>query len=170
MTDTDATNDKSPLAEMNSISLSPIGIIHTPFTATKEIPIQTLLGADIGGQIELFPPYEEGLLDLLGFSHVFLLYHFHQSRSEKLVSEPFLEKVKRGIFSIRSPHRPNHIGLSIVRLERIEGNCLFFFGVDMLDGTPLLDIKPYVPHFDMRPEARAGWLDKHFGEDHPSSK
>ena len=103
-----------------------------------------------------------GLKDLDGFSHAIIIYYFHQSQKEKVVGKSFLEDKKHGIFAIRSPHRPNHIGLSIVKIKRIEANKLYFTEVDMLDGTPVLDIKPYVKYFDNREEVKCGWLDKHF--------
>ncbi len=103
-----------------------------------------------------------GLKDLDGFSHAILIYHFHKSESEKLVGKPYLENEEHGIFAIRSPHRPNHIGLSVVRIMRIEANRLYFSEVDILDGTPLLDIKPYVRQFDSRDDAVSGWIERHF--------
>ena len=105
---------------------------------------------------------EDGLKDSAAFSHAILLYYFHQSHSEKAVGRPFLENEEHGIFAIRSPHRPNHIGLSVVRIKSVEGNRLHFTQVDILDGTPLLDIKPYVKQFDSRENAVCGWIDKHF--------
>jgi tRNA-Thr(GGU) m(6)t(6)A37 methyltransferase TsaA len=106
----------------------------------------------------MFPEYAEGLKDLDGFSHIYLLYHFHLSRKAELLQKPFMDDRKRGVFAIRSPSRPNPIGLSIVNLIGIEGNIITFRGVDILDGTPLLDIKPYVPDFDAFESERTGWL------------
>jgi len=142
-----------------AISFTPIGIIHTPFTTLDGMPIQPSGASDVKGEIILEQPYEEGLRDLDGFSHIILLYHFHLSKGYRLTVTPFLDTVARGLFSTRAPRRPNPIGLSIVRLERIDGLCLHVQGVDVLDGTPLLDIKPWVPAFDVRENARAGWLD-----------
>lgn len=142
-----------------AISFTPIGIIHTPFTTLDGMPIQPPGAGDVKGEIILEPQYKEGLRDLDGFSHIFLLYHFHLSKGYRLRVTPFLDTVARGLFSTRAPRRPNPIGLSIVRLVRIDGLTLHIQGVDVLDGTPLLDIKPWVPAFDVRENARAGWLD-----------
>jgi tRNA-Thr(GGU) m(6)t(6)A37 methyltransferase TsaA len=144
------------------ITIKPIGTIHTPYDKDADIPIQGRFRPDASGWVELDPAYAGGLRDLDGFSHAFLLYHLHASDRVTLAGTPFLENRKHGIFAIRSPHRPNHIGMSVVAIERIEENCLYFRHVDMLDGTPLLDIKPYVTHFDCFPDARCGWIDKHF--------
>jgi tRNA-Thr(GGU) m(6)t(6)A37 methyltransferase TsaA len=108
--------------------------------------------------VVISPEYQEGLQDLEGFSHLFLIYHFHLSQQYNLKVTPFLDVTTRGVFATRAPARPNPIGLSVVRLERIEGNTLFILDVDVVDGTPLLDIKPYVPAFDAQPGARSGWL------------
>ena len=102
--------------------------------------------------------YVKGLLDLDGFSHAILLYHFHLSAREEILAKPYLEDQEHGIFAIRGPHRPNHIGFSVVRITRIKGNRLYFAEVDVLDGTPVLDIKPYVKQFDSRPDAVSGWI------------
>jgi tRNA-Thr(GGU) m(6)t(6)A37 methyltransferase TsaA len=145
------------------VRLTPIGIIHTPYGEAKEMPVQGRFKADVEGWIELEQRYVPGLKDLDGFSHLILIYYFHRSDTEELQGQPYLEDEIHGIFAIRSPHRPNHLGLSIVRLQRIEGSRIYFTDVDMLDGTPLLDIKPYVEHFDRREDVRSGWLDAHFG-------
>ena len=144
------------------IDLNPIGIIRTPYTEPKEMPIQGRFKDDVEGWIELREEYDPGLKDLDGFSHLVLIYYFHRSDREELQGRPYLEDETHGIFAIRSPHRPNHLGLSIVRLQRIEGNRIYFTEVDMLDGTPLLDIKPHVEHFDRREGVKSGWVDKHF--------
>ena len=144
------------------IRIKPIGIIHTPYHKHADIPIQGRFKSDVKGCAKIDPEYMEGLKDLDGFSHAFLLCHFHASDRVTLTGQPFLENQEHGIFAIRSPHRPNHIGLSVVEIERIEDNRIYFTHVDMLDGTPLLDIKPYVTHFDCFPEASCGWIDKHF--------
>jgi len=146
----------------SNINMKPIGIIHTSYKEPKGIPIQGKFEKGVTGKIELFPEYEQGLKDIEGFSHIILIYYFNRSKDEKLISKPFLEDKSHGIFAIRSPHRPNHIGFSIVRLEKIEKNVITFSEVDMLDNTPLLDIKPYVSHFDSRENVINGWLDKHF--------
>ncbi len=144
------------------IKLKPIGIIHTPYKEPKGIPIQGKFEKGITGKVELFPEYKQGLKDIEGFSHIILIYHFDRSKDEKLISKPFLEDESHGIFAIRGPHRPNHIGFSIVKLKKIENNIVTFSEVDILDGTPLLDIKPYVSHFDSRENVKNGWLEKHF--------
>ncbi len=141
------------------ISVTSIGIIQTPFKDINGMPIQPSGARDVPGQLVLDPRYEEGLCDLDGFSHLILLYHFHLSKGYSLMVKPFLDTVTRGLFATRAPRRPNPIGLSIVRLNRIDGRILHLLDVDMLDGTPLLDIKPYVPVFDIRSDARAGWLE-----------
>ena len=143
-----------------AISVISIGIIQTPFKDINGMPIQPSGAQDVPGQLVLDPQYEEGLCDLDGFSHLILLYHFHLSKGFSLKAKPFLDTVERGLFSTRAPRRPNPIGLSIVRLNRIDGRILHILDVDMLDGTPLLDIKPYVPTFDIRSDARAGWLEQ----------
>lgn len=142
-----------------AISVTSIGIIQTPFKDINGMPIQPSGARDVPGQLVLDPRYEEGLCDLDGFSHLILLYHFHLSKGYSLMVKPFLDTVERGLFATRAPRRPNPIGLSIVRLNRIDGRILHLLDVDMLDGTPLLDIKPYVPTFDIRSDARAGWLE-----------
>ena len=144
------------------IRIKPIGIIHTPYKEPKGIPIQGKFEKDVKGQIEIFSQYQKGLKDIEGFSHLILIYYFDRAKGEKLIGKPFLEDEPHGIFAIRSPMRPNHIGVSIVRLEKVENNSITFSEIDILDGTPLLDIKPYVSHFDSRENVKNGWLDKHF--------
>ncbi len=143
---------------MKSIRYRPIGVIRTPFKKLAGMPIQPAGARRIRGTIELSAGYEAGLKDLDGFSHVILLYHFHRSRGYDLQVTPFLDSKRRGLFATRAPKRPNPIGLSVVRLIRIKGRTLAVEGIDVLDGTPLLDIKPYVPAFDRPKSARAGWL------------
>jgi len=147
---------------MQQIIMHPIGIIHSPYEQAEPVPIQGIFKSDAQACIELKTEYAEGLKDLDGFSHAIILYYFHRSHREQTLARPYLEENKHGIFAIRSPHRPNHIGLSVVRIEKIEANRLYFTQVDMLDGTPVLDIKPYVRYFDGRDEVKCGWLDKHF--------
>lgn len=142
------------------ISFSSIGTIHTPFSNLEGMPIQPSGAKDVKGTIILEPQYEKGLRDLDGFSHIILLYHFHRSKGYQLMVKPFLDTVQRGLFSTRAPRRPNPIGLSIVELERIDGLTLHIQGIDVLDGTPLLDIKPWVPTFDVHENTRSGWLVK----------
>ena len=141
----------------NEIIYTPIGIIHTPYSRKEETPIQGCFSPNNRGQIELYPEYIEGLKNLEGFSHIILLYHFHRSEGFQLLTKPFLDKEKKGIFAIRYFARPNPIGLSIVKLFQIRDNVLEIGEVDMLDGTPLLDIKPYVPQFDIKDHVMDGW-------------
>jgi tRNA-Thr(GGU) m(6)t(6)A37 methyltransferase TsaA len=143
---------------MDQISYKPIGIIHSPFKEPKGTPIQPTAGHSADGTVELFPEYAGGLEDLDGFSHVFLIYHFHRSKESSLKVRPFMDDQTRGVFSTRAPDRPNPIGISEVQLLKIEGNVLHVRELDILDGTPLLDIKPYVPEFDAREATKRGWL------------
>jgi len=149
--------------------LKPIGIIHTPYKRDEEVPFQAFESEEVG-EIEVFKEYEEGLKDIEGFSHLIILYLFHRSikRSVKkkhflkslgLLVKPYLDDTPRGLFATRSPNRPNPIGLTIVQLLKREGNILRVKGIDMLDGTPLLDIKPYVPKFDQKNNVKIGWLE-----------
>lgn len=142
-----------------NIVFQPIGIIHSPFTGKKETPIQGVFSGDARGTVEIYPQYIEGLKDIEGFSHLFLLYHFHRAGACKLRLTPFLEDTEHGIFAIRHFNRPNPIGLSIVKLLGVRDNVLDIGEVDILDGTPLLDIKPYVPKFDTRSDSTGGWVD-----------
>lgn len=145
---------------MDEIKLKPIGFIHTPFEKPKGIPIQTTAAKGVKGRVEVFPEFVEGLKDLEGFSHLILIYHFHLARITALQVTPFLDTEKRGVFATRAPSRPNHIGLSVVELEKVEGNDLFVKDVDIVDGTPLLDIKPFVLQFDFKEVTKTGWLGK----------
>ncbi len=144
---------------MDTVQLKPIGIIHTPFKEQKGTPIQPKRGKGIEGTIEIFPEYVEGLADLDGFSHIYLIFHLDRSEGFKLKVIPYLDDVERGVFATRAPRRPNPIGLSIVKLNRIEGSILYIEDIDILDGTPLLDIKPYVHNFDEPQDYRIGWLE-----------
>lgn len=143
-----------------AIEFKPIGRIRSPFSDPKGMPIQPSGAVGVRGTVDLFEEFREGLKDLDGFSHLILLYHFHLSRGFSLTVVPFLDDEERGVFATRAPRRPNPIGLSIVRLERIEGTVLHICNVDVLDDTPLLDIKPFVPAFDAQEGVRAGWLEK----------
>ena len=142
----------------NKIHYNPIGIIHTPFKEIQGTPIQPLYAKNIKGTIELQSELVEGLIDLEGFSHVILLYHFHLSKQCSLNVVPFLDNTSRGVFATRAPARPNPIGLSIVKLVRIENNILHIENVDVVDGTPLLDIKPHIGEFEDQDLIRTGWL------------
>ncbi len=143
-----------------AILYKPIGVIHSEHFMAEKTPIQSIYAQGCKGRVEILPEFAEGLCDLDGFSHVYLLYHFHQAGSASLMIKPFLQDVKRGVFATRSPRRPNPIGLSIVELVRREGNVLYLDGVDILDGTPLLDIKPYTAKFDRVETSRNGWQDE----------
>jgi len=145
------------------ITFRPIGVIHSPFKDIAEMPVQPTGQASAPGTAEVFPEFAEGLRDLEGFSHVILLYHLHEVRRSDLTVTPFLGSAPHGVFATRAPTRPNPIGMSIVKLSSIEGNVLHLGNLDVLDGTPLLDIKPYVPDFDAPEGARAGWLEHVLG-------
>ncbi len=137
-----------------------IGIIHTPFKMVAGMPVQSALAKGIKGTVVMDDEFVEGLLDLDGFSHIFLIYWFHQSKDYELQVVPFLDQQSHGLFATRAPKRPNRIGLSVVKLIKIEGNIIEFENADMLDGTPLLDIKPYIPEFDIHQVEKTGWMDK----------
>ena len=141
------------------IPMRPIGIVHTPFTELEGMPIQPPGAGGAGGTAEIYEAYAAGLADLDGFSHIVLLYHFHRSSGYDLEVVPFMDDQKRGVFATRAPRRPNPIGLSVVELERIEGRILHIRNPDVVDGTPLLDIKPYVPAFGAPTGVRTGWLE-----------
>jgi tRNA-Thr(GGU) m(6)t(6)A37 methyltransferase TsaA len=149
---------------MDPIQYHPIGIIHTPHKTTEGTPIQPTGAKGVAGTIVIFPEYSAGLADLAGFSHIFILYHFHLSKKFSLKVKPFLDDQKRGLFATRAPSRPNPIGLSVVRLISITESNLEIQDVDVVDRTPLLDIKPYVPDFDIRKVDRFGWIEKKTGE------
>jgi len=140
------------------IIFKPIGVIHSPFTEKDKTPIQASRSQAVG-QVEVYPEFADGLKDIEALSHIYLLYAFHESRGYKLHVKPFLDDREHGIFATRYPYRPNPIGFSVVKLLSRENNILTVEGVDVLDGTPLLDIKPYVPDFDHREEVRAGWYE-----------
>jgi tRNA-Thr(GGU) m(6)t(6)A37 methyltransferase TsaA len=143
---------------MNEVVYTPIGIVRSPFKTVEGTPIQPVGAKGIRGQIELREEFAAGLKDLEGFSHLILIYHFHLSKGFDLEVKPFLDSERRGIFATRAPKRPNPIGVSVVKLINIEGNRLTIEDVDVLDGTPLLDIKPYVPQFDSHEKAQIGWF------------
>ncbi len=145
--------------ELQVLECRPIGIIKTPFDSPKGTPIQPPGGKDIEGKIEVFPEFQKGLKDIEGFSHLILLYHCHKAKPFSLLVKPFLDDALHGVFATRAPSRPNSIGLSIVSLIRVEGCDLFIKDVDIVNNTPLLDIKPYVPKFDMRQNVKSGWLE-----------
>ena len=146
------------------IHYSPIGTIHSPFQELSGMPVQPSSESSAPGTVELLPEYLQGLKDLDGFSHILLIYHLHRSHRRPLTVVPFLDSEERGVFATRAPIRPNPIGISVVKLRRIENNILFVDNLDILDGTPLLDIKPYIPEFDSPPEVRLGWLENAKGK------
>jgi len=141
------------------IEYKPIGVIHSPFTQMKGTPIQPSRADGARGTVEVFPDFTEGLSDLDGFSHIILLCHLHRSTTWRLKVVPYLDTEPRGLFATRAPCRPNPIGLSVVRLVAIEGNVLSIENLDLLDGTPVLDIKPFVAEFDDHRDVRVGWLE-----------
>ena len=142
------------------MELSSIGLIHTPFKSQEGMPIQSSGARGIKGKIVITSEYEKGLTDIDGFSHLILLYHFHLSKGFDLMVTPFMDTTRRGVFATRAPRRPNPIGLSIVRLISRQDNILHILDIDVLDKTPLIDIKPYVPGFDIKQNTSAGWLEK----------
>jgi tRNA-Thr(GGU) m(6)t(6)A37 methyltransferase TsaA len=141
------------------IHLAPIGVIRSPFREPNGTPIQPCLAQGAAGTVELRADLQAGLKDLDGFDRIWLVYWFHQASEHRLLVTPFLDNEKHGVFATRAPARPNAIGISVVRLLRVDGNILEVADLDIIDGTPLLDIKPYVPQFDCYPVERAGWLD-----------
>ena len=143
-----------------TIEYRPIGVIHSAFQQTEGVPIQAAFARRVSGTVELQAKYRDGLQGLAGFSHIVLVYHFHLSEGHSLQVKPFLDEEAHGVFATRAPRRPNAIGISVVRLNRIEGSTLYVSELDVVDGTPLLDIKPYVPQFDDRTGAKIGWLEK----------
>ncbi len=145
--------------QVAKIEVKPIGVIHSPFKNTKDVPIQSFRSNKIG-KIEVFKRFESGLKDIEGFSHIMILYFFHKAKNEKLLVKPYLDKNLHGIFATRYPNRPNRIGISILKLLDRRGNVLVVDGIDVIDGTPLLDIKPYVSKFDVRKNVKDGWLTK----------
>ncbi len=141
-----------------NIAYTPIGTIHSPFQEKEDMPIQPTGAAEVVGTVEVLNEFKDGLVDLDGFSHIILLYHFHRSKDFKLQVVPFMDLEPRGLFSTRAPKRPNPIGLSIVRLDRVQDGILHIRNIDVLDGTPLLDIKPYIPVFDAQDNVSTGWF------------
>lgn len=147
-----------------NICYEPIGIVHSTFFKPDGMPIQPVSRHAGTGIVEVFSPFEDGLKDLEGFSHIILLYHLHKVEEQKLEVQPFLGDKTRGVFATRAPVRPNPIGLSVVRLERIYENRLFISNMDILDETPVLDIKPFIPEFDHYEEVTIGWLEQYRDE------
>ncbi|MCD6232094.1 tRNA (N6-threonylcarbamoyladenosine(37)-N6)-methyltransferase TrmO [Candidatus Aerophobetes bacterium] len=145
---------------MSEIKYQPIGVIHSPFKEPRGVPIQPIAGEGVKGTVEVFPEYTEGLKDIEKFSHIILIYHFHLSQKSSLKVKPYMDDQVHGVFATRAPSRPNHIGISVVHLIKVEGEKLYIKDLDIIDNTPLLDIKPYVPEFDVRQVKKIGWLKK----------
>ena len=159
-----ASADRSPSSSneepMNTTQLRPIGVVHTPFKEPKGTPIQPTMADGASGTVTVFKEFQEGLKDLEGFERIWLICWFHLAPKARLLVTPFLDDQQRGVFATRAPTRPNPIGISSVRLLRVDGNVLTVADVDIVDGTPLLDIKPYAPAFDCYRVKRSGWLDR----------
>jgi tRNA-Thr(GGU) m(6)t(6)A37 methyltransferase TsaA len=153
---------------MKEIIYKPIGVIHSPFKLPQDVPIQSAAAKGVAGSVEVFQEYVEGLMDVEGFSHLILVYHFHLAQPYSLLVTPFIDKKLHGVLATRAPSRPNPIGVSIVRLTKVERNLLDIQDVDIIDGTPLLDIKPFVPKFDQRKAERIGWLKMKIDKMHSS--
>ena len=151
----------------NNIVFKPIGIIHTEFKNKTNVPIQPRF-SNSKGTVEIFPEFTKGLKDLDAFSHIVLIYYFHESKSYDLEVKPYLDEKKRGVFATCAPRRPNNIGVSVVELEKIEKNILYVNKVDMIDKTPLLDIKPYIHDFDTKASAKQGWIKGKIKQNHMS--
>ncbi len=145
---------------MKKIEYRQIGIIRTPFKTPSGTPIQPTGAAGVKAKVEIFPEYCQGLADLEGFSHIILLYLFHLSKKFKLKVKPFLDEELRGLFATRAPARPNPVGISVVRLIKVDDAVLYIEDIDVVDKTPLLDIKPYIPEFDIRKVNRTGWMEE----------
>jgi len=143
-----------------TITFTSIGTIHSPHKELAQIPIQPVFCRDMTGSVVVDAEYAEGLRELEGFSHIFLFYHFHLSHQTRLQLQPYLSDQECGIFATRAPHRPNKLGMSLVRLVDISSNILHVKDLDIADGTPLLDIKPYIRRFDSCDEVRSGWQDQ----------
>lgn len=155
---------------MKEIIMHPIGFISSPFTILSEVPRQASLAESVEAYVEVKKTYQQGLDDLDGFSHALILFYFHKSTREDIKSTPYTGNVARGIFAIRSPHRPNHIGCSVVSIKRIEKNRLYFTRVDMVDKTPVLDIKPYIPSIDNQKTVSLGWVNKYLDQRNENNK
>ncbi len=143
---------------MEPVTFFPVGVVHSPHKELAGMPVQPPSAAGIAGEIEIFPEYAEGLLDIEGFSRIMVFYHLHRSAGPLLSAIPFLDTVPHGVFASRIPRRPNSLGFSVVRLLSRDRNILKIADVDILDGTPVLDIKPYVPEFDSYPNESSGWF------------
>jgi tRNA (adenine37-N6)-methyltransferase len=151
---------------MNEISCKPIGLIRSPFKEPTGTPIQSLAARDVEGTVEIDPEFADGLRDIEGFSRLILIYYFHLCGKSSLLVKPFLDNQTRGVFATRAPARPNPIGVSIVRLVRVEGTRLHIKDMDVVDGTPLLDVKPYIPDFDVAESSKVGWYKSNLAKLH----
>jgi tRNA-Thr(GGU) m(6)t(6)A37 methyltransferase TsaA len=147
-----------PAGPPEAIHYHPVGVVHSPFTKLEGMPLQPVAAPEVRGTVEIHPQFAPGLKDLDGFSHLYLVAHLHRGAPGGLEVVPFLDDTVRGIFATRSPRHPNPIGISVVRLLAVDGSVLEIAGVDLVDGTPVLDIKPYVPKFDSVAAERTGWL------------
>jgi tRNA-Thr(GGU) m(6)t(6)A37 methyltransferase TsaA len=147
-----------PLRRDEVMKVRPIGVIHTPFKCKKDTPIQPFKSKAIG-RVEISKHYQDGLSDIEGFSHLILIYRLHKSKGYRLKVKPFLDDELRGLFATRYPRRPNQIGLTVVKLLKRKGNILSVKGIDIIDGSPLLDIKPYIPAFGPKENVKIGWLE-----------
>ncbi len=143
---------------MSAITYTPIGVVHSPFKEPKNVPIQASVSKDTEGTIEIYPQYTQGLSDLEGFSHILVFYHFHLAKFSSLTVKPFLDDKTHGVFATRSPARPNRLGISALRLTKREANILHVADLDILDASPVLDVKPFVPEFDCRQPTSVGWF------------
>ena len=144
----------------SEFTIKPIGIVHSPFTERKGTPIQPAFDQGTEATLEVFEEYADGLKDLEGFSHIYVIYIFNRADGYQLQCVPYRDTEARGVFACRAPKRPNQLGLSVVRLAERDGRMLTIADIDILDGTPVVDIKPYVPKFDAREDVRCGWLDQ----------
>ena len=153
---------------VDGITVRPIGVVHSPHAQTEGTPMQSVRAASSGGTIEVFPQFRDGLKDLEGFSHLLVLFFFHRAGRSALLVKPYLDDVYRGVFATRAPTRPNPIGLSVVELRSVRRGTLHVKYLDMLDGTPVLDIKPYIPEVDAWQVASIGWLEDKITEMHDS--
>lgn len=149
-----------PQHPAKEITYKPIGVIHSPYKQPKGTPIQPTAAKGAKGTVEVYPEYAEGLNGLENFSHIILIYHFHLAKPGPLKVKPYMDNKPHGVFATRAPSRPNPIGISVVKLTKIEGNTLHVENIDIIDGTPLLDIKPYIPQFDTPQTTKIGWLTK----------
>ena len=148
---------------MRSIKIEPIGIIHSSYKKIEDIPGQGYKRENIEAIIEIDEKYRSGMKDIEGFSHLIVLFYFHKSKQTHMRGHPSWEDKEHGVFAIRSPHRPNHIGMTVIKVKEVRDNKIVFTNVDMLDETPVIDIKPYVGEFEKIKEPKFGWLEKHRG-------